>query len=115
MIKNAIIYVVAILLFSACTNSSKTKATEKAADTVTANEPTIKDYVVGEQWAYTWKTASEEKILAKGKDIKEVVVYKKSLGFLYGTDTVQITNPSSQKSATPNKDWPLEVGKKMEI
>ncbi|MGK0316503.1 MAG: hypothetical protein ACI86M_002738 [Saprospiraceae bacterium] len=114
--KNAIIYVSVILLFSACTNSSKTIATEivpkKAVDTVIANEPTIEDYVVGEQWEYTWKTTSEEKILGEGIDIKEVVVYKKGLGFLYGIDTIQITNPSSQKSATPNKDWPLEVGKK---
>ena len=100
---NALLVILALLILSACNTSVKP---------ITANEPTIKDYVVGEQWEYTYKSTSEGKIMNEGKTTKEVVVYKNGLGFLYGKDTVQITNPSSEKSATPNKDWPLEVGKK---
>ncbi|MFT4537186.1 MAG: hypothetical protein ACI9P5_004567 [Saprospiraceae bacterium] len=110
MIKNAIIVLMAIMAVNACTSTKVSKT--KSADTVTSNEPTVKDYVVGERWEYTWKTASEEKIRGEGKDIKEVVFFENGLGFSYGKDTVQITNPLAEKSATPNRDWPLEVGKK---
>jgi len=98
-----------IMAVNACTSPKASKT--KTADTVT-EEPTIKDYVVGERWEYTWKTSAGEKTRGEGKDVKEVVVYKNGVGFLNGNDTVQITNPSSEKSATPYKDWPLEVGKK---
>jgi len=100
---NVLVAILALLILSACNTSVKP---------ITANEPTIKDYVVGEQWEYTWKTTAGEEIRGEGKDLKEVVNYKKGLGFLYGKDTVQITNPSLEKSATPYRDWPLEVGKK---
>ena len=100
---NTLLAVLALLIISACNTSVKP---------ITANEPTIKDYVVGEQWEYAYKSTSEGKIMNEGIDAKEVVSYKNGLGFSYGKDTVQITNPSPIKSATPNKDWPLEVGKK---
>lgn len=100
---NTLLAILALLILSACNTSVKP---------ITANEPTVKDYVVGEQWEYTYKSTSGEKIMNEGKTTKEVVVYKNRMGFLYGKDTVPITNPPSKKSATPNKDWPLEVGKK---
>ncbi len=100
---NTLFAILALLIISACNTSVKP---------VTATEPIIKDYVVGEQWEYTYKSTSEGKIMNEGKTTKEVVAYKNGLGFSYGKDTIQITNPASEKSATPNKDWPLEVGKK---
>ena len=107
MIKNTIIYVVATLIFSACSNVPKPSTTE-----IVTKQPTLSDYEIGEKWEYTYKSTSEGKIMNEGKTLKEVVAYKKGLGFLYGKDTVQINNPSSEKSATPYRDWPLEVGKK---
>ncbi len=100
---NSLLAILVLLILSACNTSAKS---------ISANEPTIKDYVVGERWEYTWKTSAGEKIRGEGKTVKEVVSYRNGLGFLYGKDTIQITNPVSEKSATPNKDWPLEVGKK---
>ena len=100
---NTLLVILALLILSACNTSAKP---------TTANQPTIKDYVVGEQWEYKWKTSAGEKIRGEGKTSKEVVIYKNGLGFSYGKDTVQITNPSSEKGATPYRDWPLEVGKK---
>jgi hypothetical protein len=40
------------------------------------------------------------------------VAYKNSFGFSIEQDTIQITNPLSEQSATPYRDWPLEIGKK---
>jgi hypothetical protein len=100
---NTLFVFLALLLISACKTSVKP---------ITANEPTIKDYVVGEQWEYTWKTTAGEKIRGEGITSKEVVAYKNGLGFSFGNDTIQITNPSSEKSNTPYRDWPLEIGKK---
>ena len=113
MKKNVILLVMILMTLNACTSNkaSKTETETKTVDTVT-EEPTIKDYVVGEKWEYTWKVSAGEEIRGEGIDLKEVVNYKKGLGFLYGQDTVQITNPSSEKSTTPYRAWPLKVGKK---
>ncbi len=104
MKKNAIIYAVAILICGACTNSSKTIATEK---------PTLKDYKIGEKWTWYWKRSVGDTIRGQGETYQEVVKFNNSLGFSTGVDTVQISTILNKKqSSTPWRDWPLKVGKK---
>ena len=69
---NTLFAILALLIISACNTPLKP---------ITANQPTIKDYVVGERWEYTWKTSAGEKIRGEGKTAKEVVVYKMGWDF----------------------------------
>lgn len=104
MKKHTIIYLLAMLSFSACTNSSKPSESE---------EPTINDFKVGEKWTWKWKRSVEGKIRAEGKDSVEVVLFDSVLGFDNGHDTIKIATTLGQKpSDTPFYDWPLKVGKK---
>lgn len=99
--KNAVIYLIAILMFSACTQLSETE------------KPSLKDYEIGEKWTWKWNRSVEGEVQAQGVDYKEVVKYKNTLGFFYGKDTLKIASViNSKPSKTPRYDWPLEVGKK---
>lgn len=100
---NTLFVFLALLTISACKTSVKP---------ITANEPIIKGYVVGEQCEYTWRICAGEKIREERKMSKGVVAYKNGLGFSFGKDTIQITNPSSEKNITPNGDWPLKADEK---
>ena len=104
MKKYTIIYVIAILLFSACNITSKPSASE---------EPILSDFKIGEKWTWKWQRSVNGEVKAQGDDYKEVVKYKNTLGFNYGKDTVKIETILNRKpSKTPQYDWPLKVGKK---
>jgi len=104
MKKHVIIYLVAMLSFGACNNSSKPSATE---------EPTINDFKIGEKWTWNWKRSVEGVIRAEGEVSEEVVEFNGVLGFDNGNDTVKIATTLGQKpSDTPFCDWPLKMGKK---
>ena len=100
MTKHVILYFALLLIFSNCA-STKT------------NEPTLKDYTIGEKWTWKWERSVEGEVRAQGEDIQEVVDYNGTLGLWNGVDTVQISKTTNQKqSSTPFRNWPLQVGKK---
>ena len=78
------------LLFS-CTNGIST-GTKK---------PTLADYEIGEQLTWDWRRSINGEVRAQGEDFQEVVAYKNTLGFTYGTDTVTI---ASIIDRAPSKD-----------
>jgi hypothetical protein len=103
MKKNVIIYLFTMLSLGACTHSFLPKASK---------EPALNDYKIGEKWTHHWKRSVQGVIQAEGEDFQEVVAFKGTLGFWNGADTVLVTSTLNQKSDTPFRDWPLEVGKK---
>jgi len=108
MKKHAIVLLMAIVGFNACTEKPKIKV----ADTVT-EEPTLQDYKIGEKWIWKWERSVDGEIRADGEDLQEVVDFNGTLGFFNGVDTVLVSSTLNQKqSSTPFRDWPLEVGKK---
>ena len=108
MIKNTIIYVVAILIFSACSNVPKPSTTE-----IVTKKPTLSDYEIGEKWTWKWKRTTEGKTRGEGEAYQEVVKFKNSLGFSRnGTDTTLIANEINNNRGTSYLRWPLKVGKK---
>jgi hypothetical protein len=108
MIKNAIIYVVAILIFSACAKTPKTTANDRSTE-----KPTLKEFKIGEKWTWKWKRSVEGEIRAEGEVSEEVVEFKGGLGFSGGVNTIKILDILDEKpSSTPFNDWPLKVGKK---
>jgi hypothetical protein len=93
--------------------TSKAIADEPASSELVTTEPTLDDFRVGEKWVWLEKSVAEGKIRWEGKELKEVVAFKGSLGFWYGKDTVLISNTLNQEqSSTPYWSWPLKVGKK---
>jgi hypothetical protein len=104
MMKKSIFYIIAMIMFSACTNSSKPTASE---------EPTINDFKIGEKWTWKWQRSVDGEIRAEGKDFQEVVDFNGVLGFYNGNDTLKIASTIGKKPGkTPFYDWPLKVGKK---
>ncbi|MEQ5791958.1 hypothetical protein J4E06_12890 [Muricauda sp. NFXS6] len=100
MTKHVTLYFALLLIFSNCA-STKT------------NEPTLKDYTIGEKWTWKWERAVEGEVRAQGEDIQEVVNHNGTLGLWNGVDTVQISKTTNQKQgSTPFRNWPLQVGKK---
>lgn len=99
MTRKVIFHFALLLVFSNCA-STKT------------NQPTLKDYTIGEKWTWKWERAVEGEIRAQGEDIQEVVNYNGTMGLWNGADTVQISKTTNQKqSSTPFRNWPLQVGK----
>ena len=103
--KNQILLLLALVLFSACNNSTKLNTT---------NQPTLKDYQLGEKWIWKYKgVTSEGEVRSDGTDTREVVNYDGALGMTIGKDTIPVTEiVKPEESETPKYDWPLEVGKK---
>ncbi len=101
MKKKAIFQVLTILLFLASCNPSPT------------NQPTLNDYKIGEKWTWKWVSSVDGEVRGEGEDIREVVDYNGVLGLWNGFDTLQISQVlNKEKSSSPFRDWPLEVGKK---
>ena len=109
MIKNTIVYLVAILIFSSCSNVLNPSATKK---------PALKEYKIGEKWTFKHKiTTTESLIPREGETSEEVIEFKGGLAFLNRnngiSDTIQISSGlDKKKDHTPFRDWPLKVGKK---
>jgi len=117
--KNYTILVLIVLMaLNACkkesdNTTSKAIADEPASSELVTTEPTLDDFRLGEKWVWLEKSVAEGKIRWEGKELKEVVAFKGSLGFWYGKDTVLISNTLNQEqSSTPYWSWPLKVGKK---
>jgi hypothetical protein len=103
--KNQILLLVALILFSACNNSTNSNTT---------NQPTLTDYQLGEKWVWKYKgVTSEGEVRSDGTDTREIVSFDGALGMTIGKDTILVTEiVKPEVSKTPKYDWPLEVGKK---
>ncbi len=102
--KNQILLLLALVLFSACNNSTKSNTT---------NQPTLADYQVGEKWVWKYKgVTTEGEVRSDGTDTREIVSIGGALGMTIGKDTIPVTEiVKPEVSETPKYDWPLEVGK----
>ncbi|MCA0131751.1 hypothetical protein [Winogradskyella alexanderae] len=77
-----------------------------------AEQPTLADYKVGEQWTWKYKgVTTEGEVRSEGEDTREIVSKNGVLGMTIGKDTIplaDITKPEENK--TPKYKWPLKVG-----
>ncbi len=103
--KNQILILLAVVLLSACNDSTKSSTT---------NQPTLTDYQVGEKWVWKYKgVTTEGEVRSDGKDTREIVSIDGILGMTIGKDTIPVTEiVKPEESETPKYDWPLKVGKK---
>ncbi|MGB5356601.1 MAG: hypothetical protein WBN11_07890 [Eudoraea sp.] len=103
--KNQILILLALILLSACNDSTKSRTT---------NQPTLTDYQVGEKWVWKYKgVTTEGEVRSDGTDTRELVSFNGALGMTIGKDTIPVTEiVKPEVSETPKYDWPLEVGKK---
>ena len=103
--KNPILILLAVVLFSACNDTSKSSTT---------TQPTLTDYQVGEKWVWKYKgVTTEGEVRSDGKDTREIVSSDGVLGMTIGKDTIPVSDiVKPEQSETPKYDWPLEVGKK---
>jgi len=113
MIKNTIVYLVAILIFSSCSNVLNPSTIK-----IVTQKPTLKDYKIGEKWTFKHKIITTESLIPREGETSEVVIeFKDGLAFLNRnngiSDTIQISSGlDKKKERTPFLDWPLKVGKK---
>ena len=103
--KNQILILFALVLLSACNDSTKSSTT---------NQPTLTDYQVGEKWVWKYKgVTTDGEVRSDGTDTREIVSFNGALGMTIGKDTIPVTEiVKPEVSETPKYDWPLEVGKK---
>lgn len=103
--KNQILILLAVVLLSACNDSTKSSTT---------NQSTLTDYQVGEKWVWKYKgVTTEGEVRSDGKDTREIVSIDGILGMTIGKDTILVTEIiKPEESETPKYDWPLKVGKK---
>jgi len=103
--KNKILILLVVTIFSACNNTTKSDTT---------NQPTLADYNVGEKWVWKYKgVTTEGEVRSDGKDTREVVSVDGVLSMTIGKDTIRVTDiVKPEQSETLKYDWPLEVGKK---
>lgn len=103
--KNQILLLLALVLLSACNNSTKSNIT---------NQPTLTDYQLGEKWVWKYKgVTTKGEVRSDGTDTREILRFDGALGMTIGKDTIPVTEiVKPDVSKTPKYDWPLEVGKK---
>ena len=103
--KNQILILLTVLIFSACNDNIKSGITQ---------QPTITDYSLGEKWVWKYKGVTNEgEVRSDGIDTREIVAFNGVLGITIGKDTIPVTEiVKPEESETPKYDWPLEVGKK---
>jgi len=94
-------FIIILLFLSSCNSSPIT------------DQPTLNDYKIGEKLTFKWVRAVDGETRGEGKDVREIVDFKGDLGLWNGFDTLKISDIlNKQKSNTPYRNWPLEVGKK---
>lgn len=103
--KNPILILFALVLLSACNDSTKSGTT---------NQATLTDYQIGEKWVWKYKgVTTEGEVRSDGTDTREIISFDGALGMTIGKDTIPVTEiVKPDLSKTPKYDWPLEVGKK---
>ncbi len=79
----------------------------------TTDQPTLNDYIVGEELTFKWVSSVDGETRGEGIDVREIVDFKGEIALWNGFDTLKISDIlNERKSNTPYRDWPLEVGKK---
>lgn len=103
--KNQIIIILALVILSACSDTTKSSTTQ---------QPTLTDYQVGEKWVWKYKgVTTEGEVRSEGEDTREIVSIGEVLSMTIGNDTIPVNDiVKPEESETPKYDWPLEVGKK---
>ncbi|WP_178988730.1 hypothetical protein [Winogradskyella schleiferi] len=78
-----------------------------------AEQPTLTDYSVGEQWTWKYKgVTTEGEVRSEGEDKREIVNMDGDLGMVIAKDTIPVSDiVKPEESETPRYKWPLEVGK----
>ncbi|HIB47102.1 MAG TPA: hypothetical protein EYN07_08475 [Flavobacteriaceae bacterium] len=78
-----------------------------------AEQPTLADYKVGEQWTWKYKgVTTEGEVRSEGEDKREIVQIDGGLGMTVENDTIPLSDiVKPEESKTPRYKWPLEVGK----
>tara|TARA_R100000935_G_scaffold13736_4_gene27551 strand:- start:135039 stop:135659 length:621 start_codon:yes stop_codon:yes gene_type:complete len=78
-----------------------------------AEQPTLSDYNVGEQWTWKYKgVTTEGEVRSEGEDTREIVNIADGLGMVISKDTIPVSDiVKPEESKTPRYKWPLEVGK----
>jgi hypothetical protein len=99
-----ILFIVAITVFSSCSNKT----------TTVTKQPTLSDYNVGEQWTWKYKGVTDKgEVRSNGEDARSIVSIDGDLSILVGKDTVSVSDlVKPELSETPRYKWPLEVGEK---
>ena len=82
-------------------------------DVSLAEQPTLSNYTVGEQWTWKYKgVTTEGEVRSEGEDRREIVSAYGSLGMVIDNDTIPVSDiVKPEESETPRYKWPLEVGK----
>jgi hypothetical protein len=97
--------IICFVIISLCTSCSENTVS-------VAEQPTLADYTVGEQWTWKYKgVTTEGEVRSEGEDTREIVSKNGVLGMTIGKDTIplsDITKP--EESETPRYKWPLKVG-----
>ena len=103
--KNQILILLAVVILSACNDTTKTSTTQQSI---------LTDYKVGEKWVWKYKgVTTEGEVRSDGKDTREIVSIDGVLGMTIGNDTILVTEiVKKDDSKTPKYAWPLKVGKK---
>ena len=99
-----LLFLIAVLMMNSCF-----KQYEKVT-----NQPTLKDYTIGETWTWKYKGVSDKgEVRSDGEDAREIVDINGVLTMLIGKDSVPVSElVKPETSKTPRFKWPLEVGKK---
>lgn len=97
------VYLVLILLLISCNENTVS----------VAEQPTLADYNVGEQWTWKYKgVTTEGEVRSEGEDTREIVNMDGGLGMIVAKDTIPVSEiVKPEESETPRYKWPLEVGK----
>ncbi|UWX56342.1 hypothetical protein NYZ99_09140 [Maribacter litopenaei] len=81
--KYQILVLLAMVVLSACNNSTKSSTT---------NQPTLTDYQLGEKWVRKYKgVTTEGEVRSDGTDTREIVSFDRALGMTIGKDTIPVT------------------------
>ena len=98
-----IVYLVLISLLISCNENTVSLA----------EQPTLADYKVGEQWTWKYKgVTTEGEVRSEGEDTREIVNIADGLGMVISKDTIPVSDiVKPEESKTPRYKWPLKVGK----
>jgi hypothetical protein len=99
-----LLFIITVLMMSSCFKQHK-KIT---------NQPTLKDYSVGELWIWKYKGVTDKgEVRSDGEDARKIVSIDGVLKMLVGKDTIPVSDiVKPEISETPRYKWPLVVGKK---
>jgi hypothetical protein len=102
--KTQLLTILSLVVLGACGSPKKSDLTQ---------QPTLKDYQIGETWVWKYKgVTTEGEVRSDGIDTRSIVRMDEGLGMTIGDDTISLADIIKvDESETPKYDWPLKVGK----